>query len=97
MSACVSSPYTSTGLTFGISCVSFGLFGFVLNQLTPIIIGSPLRLHGFLYLVSMETLIAGLFVFFVLPETKVSTVTLPDSRELPPVWMCIVSGFKEHT
>lgn len=59
------------GLTFSISCASYGLYGFFATQLTPLLVGSPLQLHGFLYLVSIMNLIAALFVFVAMPETKV--------------------------
>ncbi len=59
------------GLAVAISTMAYGVFGFVSNQLTPIITGSSLQLHGFLYIVAGESLAAALFVFFALPETKV--------------------------
>ena len=64
------------GMTSAISATSFGIFGSISNQLTPIIIGSPLQIHGFLYLIAGENLLAILFVLFALPETKVRSLTV---------------------
>lgn len=46
---------------------------FVVAMLTPILIASPLQIHGTFYLLSVCLLAAFLFVLFSLPETKVST------------------------
>ena len=59
------------GLTYAISTAFFAVFGSTSNQLTPIIIGSPLKIGGFLYLIAGGNLLAILFVLFAFPETKV--------------------------
>ena len=46
---------------------------FVVAMLTPILIASPLHIHGTFYLLSGCLLAAFFFVLFSLPETKVSS------------------------
>ncbi len=42
------------------------------NQVTPLILGSPLGLFGFLYIVTGVNVFAFFLVLLALPETKVS-------------------------
>ena len=41
--------------------------------LIPLIVGSPLQLHGFFYIVTGFNLLGFFFVLVALPETKVSS------------------------
>lgn len=45
---------------------------FVVAMLTPVLIASPLRIHGTFYVLSAMLVAAFLFVLLTLPETKVS-------------------------
>ena len=54
-----------------ISTGSYALFTWIANLVTPLIVGSPLQLHGFFYILSAINLFSFFFVLFALPETKV--------------------------
>ena len=60
----------------GLSSALYYFFSFVMNQLTPLIVGSSLQLHGFFYIVSGFNLFGLFLILFFLPETKVSLGTL---------------------
>jgi hypothetical protein len=49
----------------------YWLMLFIVNQLTPVIVGSPLGLRGFFYILTVFNATSFLFVLIFLPETKV--------------------------
>lgn len=51
-------------------------------MLTPVLIVSPLKIHGTFYLVSGALVAAFLFVLFTLPETKVMSAAATIIAEL---------------
>lgn len=53
------------------STCSYWVFTCLVNQSTPLILGSPLELHGFFFIIAGINLFAVVFVTFTLPETKV--------------------------
>ena len=59
------------GATVAISAATFWFSSFVVNQLTPLIVGSSLQLHGYFYIIVGLYMSAFLVIFFLLPETKV--------------------------
>ena len=63
--------YHVVGVAMSIATGTFFLLLTVVNQVTPIIIGSPLKLHGFFYIVTGCNILALFVVLFALPETKV--------------------------
>ena len=52
---------------------------FLLGEIGPILISSPLKSSGTLYFLSGMCLIAFLHVLFLIPETKVTKLTGSDS------------------
>ena len=54
-----------------ISGFSYWIFIFLFSQVTPLIIGSPMQVHGFFYLLTAVNLFAVIFTLLSLPETKV--------------------------
>ena len=65
-----------TGLSYGISTLSYGICASISSQLFPLLVGRLLKLHGFLYLTAVFNLCAVLFVLFAIPETKVGAVVV---------------------
>lgn len=60
------------GIAVAIATSSYGFFTFAVNQVAPLIVGSPLRLYGYFYIVAGFNLFGFFFILFNLPETKVS-------------------------
>lgn len=60
------------GVTVAIASGLYWFFSCVNTQITPLIIGSSLKLHGYFYIISTINCFAFFFVLFTLPETKVT-------------------------
>ena len=61
----------TAGVTVGIVTGIYWFSSSISNLLTPLIIGSPLQLHGLFYIVSGLNLFGFLLILFAFPETKV--------------------------
>lgn len=59
------------GLTVALATGWFWLLNVIVNQVTPLIIGSSLQLHGFFYIITGINFTSFFIVLFTLPETKV--------------------------
>ena len=64
-------PLRVRAASVSITTASNWLGNFLVAMLTPILIASPLHIHGTFYLLSGMLLAATLFVLLTLPETKV--------------------------
>ena len=49
----------------------YWMFAFISNFITPKLLGPPLHIHGYLYLMAVTNLLGLLFVVIAIPETKV--------------------------
>lgn len=68
-------PLKVRGVSVSITTAANWVGNFVVAMLTPILIASPLGIHGTFYLLSAMLLTAFLFVALALPETKVASAT----------------------
>ena len=62
----------STGIGASASNSVYWLIAFVCNLVIPYMLGPPINLYGFLYLISGTNLLACFFVALAIPETKVT-------------------------
>ncbi len=60
------------GIAVALSVASYWVSISIFTQLTPLLIGSSLQLHGYFYIITGFDVI-GFFILFLMPETKVST------------------------
>lgn len=63
-------PLKVRGVSVSITTAANWVGNFVVAMLTPILIASPLGIHGTFYLLSVMLLAAFLFVALTLPETR---------------------------
>ena len=62
----------STGIGASASNSVYWLLVFVFNLVIPYMLGPPINLYGFLYLMAGTNLLACFFVALAIPETKVT-------------------------
>ncbi len=67
--------YLFTGTTVAICTGLYWLFATIWNQITPLLLGSPIQSHGYFYVLAGINACAFLSVLIFLPETKVRIVS----------------------
>ena len=72
--------FVYSGVNVGLSAAVFWGNSAVVNQLAPLILGSPLKTHGYFYIVAGLCLFYFMFTLLTFPETKVSNFKRAVSR-----------------